>query len=193
MSVGAKPMSRVWATTRHGLWRRSALVASLLLALLLSLAGPLVGAAQAGTIRVPAAGIKATVIKVGTSRTGIVIPENPQRVGWWDRSAHNRARHGASIIVGHVSDAHLTRGVFARLTRTERGDVVIWQTGSVTTRYRIIGKRTYSRSRPLPARLFRMHGPHVVRMITCTHLVRLSDGYFHYTRNLVVTAEEIRR
>jgi hypothetical protein len=37
-----------------------------------------------------------------------------------------------------------------------------------------------------------MHGKHFLRMITCSDLVKLPDGYFHYTKNLVVTAEEVQ-
>ena len=66
------------------------------------------------------------------------------------------------------------------------------QPGEFTKRYRIVSKKKFLRSRPLPPRLFRMHGKHFLRMITCSDLVKLPDGYFHYTKNLVVTAEEVQ-
>ncbi len=174
---------------------RTGVIVRLLVTLSLAMSGLLVaGSSQASSdLRIPAIGVKAPVKKVGANRRGIIIPENPEHLGWWQRSASNRARRGNSIIVGHVSDSHLNLGVFAKLHRAQRGDIVIWRTGDVRKRYRIISKRKYWRSRPLPARLFRMHGPHYVRLITCSNLVKLPDGYFHYTKNLVVTAEEIKR
>lgn len=163
----------------------------ILTGLLVSMVG--LSSANADTVRVPAAGISAPVHAVGTTSAGIVIPENPQHVGWWKRSARNRDHHGSSILVGHVSDSHLNRGVFGKLTHTKVGQVVIWETGGVVKRYRIVSKRKYLRSRALPSRLFRSTGPHLLRMITCTNLVHMPDGYFHYTKNLVVTAREISR
>lgn len=149
-------------------------------------------AQAAGELRIPSVGVTAPVVKVGMNRTGIIIPENPAHLGWWKRSATNRSHRGNSIVVGHVSDSQLNLGVFAQLRRTHRGDIVVWRTGEFTKRYRIVSKKKFLRSRPLPPRLFRMHGKHFLRMITCSDLVKLPDGYFHYTKNLVVTAEEVQ-
>jgi hypothetical protein len=148
---------------------------------------------QAGTtVRIPAVGINTSVDRSDIAAGVLAVPSNVGRVGWFGRSAHIDDVIGASVIAGHVSDDHDRPGALYRLKNVRRGDVVTVVQNGRTHRFKVTALKTYDRTRQLPADAFATSGQHRLSLITCTGKVTYPNGRFHYTKNLVVTAKEIR-
>jgi hypothetical protein len=70
-------------------------------------------------------GISAPVDPVGVSPEGeLGIPDDPNRLGWWDGSAAPAAGTGTVVIDGHVDSADYGDGFFVNLRRLQPGDTV---------------------------------------------------------------------
>jgi uncharacterized repeat protein (TIGR01451 family) len=150
-------------------------------------------AAAPSDLRLGGLGIHAPVQTVGLRGGQMMIPHQVHRVGWLRNSAGIGDLVGTSVIAGHVSDWHDRPGAFWKLPRAHRGDIVKVHDGSGTVhRYKVISKKTYLRSKPLPHSLFSTTGRARLILVSCTRKVRYPDGHFHYTRNLVVTAIPLR-
>ncbi|GAA4727959.1 hypothetical protein GCM10023350_08790 [Nocardioides endophyticus] len=148
---------------------------------------------QSGTtVKIPAVGINTSVDRSDIAGGVLAVPSNVGRVGWFGRSAHVGDVIGASVIAGHVSDSHDRPGAFYRLKNVRRGDIVTVVQNGRTHRFKVTGLKTYDRTRQLPADAFATSGKHRLSLITCTGKVTYPNGRFHYTKNLVVTAEEVR-
>lgn len=149
---------------------------------------------RAGVLRIPSLRIATPVDAVRLDHGVMAIPDSPARVGWLRTTAARGDRIGASVLSGHVSDIHDAPGALSRLRGIRRGAVITW-TGPGGDRHRFIvtGTARYPRSRGVPARLFRVTGPHLLHLVTCADRVQTSGGGFHYTANLVVTAREQSR
>ena len=118
------------------------------------------------------------------------VPEDPQRVGWWDGSAYAGDPFGNTVIAGHVDSAADGIGYFARLLTVEKGDVVTVRAASQQQRYRVTKVRTISKlALAEDSRAFDQTGPHQLVLITCTGNYRPERG--GYDKNLVVTAKAI--
>jgi hypothetical protein len=147
---------------------------------------------RAGTLGIPSLRLVAPVDAVGLDRGVMAIPTSPARIGWLRTTAVAGDRIGASVLSGHVSDSHDAPGVLSRLRSIRRGAVITWTTArGVRHRFVVTGTSRYPRTRGVPARLFRVDGPHVLHLVTCTARVSTASGGFHYTANLVVTAREV--
>ncbi|MGI8434701.1 MAG: SpaA isopeptide-forming pilin-related protein, partial [Nocardioidaceae bacterium] len=152
----------------------------------------LVGKTTPMTLSLPRVGIRAGVAAVGVDGSGLAVPSNVDRVGWFDRSARFDDLIGSTVIAGHVSDGHDNPGAFWELRRVHVGDTMVITRHANVRHYQVTGIRTYTRSKPLPASLFSTVGRHAVRLVSCTNKVVYPDGSFHYRDNLVVTAAPMR-
>ncbi|MCX6396488.1 MAG: class F sortase [Propionibacteriales bacterium] len=148
----------------------------------------------AGTLRVPSLRIVAPVDAVGLDGGVMALPDNPTRIGWLRTTAAVGDRIGSSVLSGHVSDSHDRPGALSRLREVRPGTVITWS-GVRGDRHRFVvtAIHRYPRNRGVPARLFRVTGPHLLHLVTCAHRVSTAGGGFHYTANLVVTAREVGR
>jgi hypothetical protein len=132
--------------------------------------------------------ISAPVVGVGWDREAMSVPNDPHTLGWFTPTAHLDDLAGVSLVAGHVSDSADRPGTLARLGETHIGDVIQWQgsDGGVRT-FRVVKIDRYPRATGLPPALFRVDGPHTLRLVTCATR-EVGQGGFHYTDNLVVSA-----
>lgn len=144
------------------------------------------------TLSIPSIGVRTAVDGSRVVHGVLAVPSDVSRVGWYDRTAHTGDVIGSTVIAGHVSDDHDGPGAFYRLKNLRRGALVTVTDGGETRRFRVTRMRTYLRTGQLPADAFATTGSHRLSLITCTAKVTYPNGRFHYTRNLVVTAEEVR-
>ncbi|GAC1382769.1 MAG: hypothetical protein NVSMB48_14370 [Marmoricola sp.] len=147
-------------------------------------------ARSAGELRLARLGIAARVVAVGWDGTAMAVPDDPATLGWFEPSAALSDRAGVSLIAGHVSDRHDRAGPLARLVEVRVGDVIAWQSGTTTARFIVVRIGRYPRTAGLPTSLFRVDGPHVLRLVTCTDRKSGILG-FHYADNLVVSAQQL--
>jgi hypothetical protein len=79
------------------------------------------------TLQLPfGGGITAAVDPVGVSPEGeLGIPDDPNRLGWWEGSAAPSAGTGTVVIDGHVDSARYGEGFFVNLRRLQPGDAVL--------------------------------------------------------------------
>lgn len=146
-----------------------------------------------GRLRVDRLGVDAPVIEVGWDGDTMAVPNDPKTLGWLGSSAHLDDQAGTSLIASHVADPRGRSGALAVLAQARVGDTVEWRgSNSSRVRFRVTAIERFPRSAGLPVRLFAADGPHVLRLVTCTHKVRRASG-FHYTDNLVVSAVAIGR
>ncbi len=148
----------------------------------------LVSARSGAALRIPSAGIDAPVDTVGLDGRTMAIPNNPARLGWFNRSAQAGDVIGSSVISGHVSDRRDRPGAFARLGRVRVGDIVEWVENGRRRTFRVTERASYSRAKGVPTSTFRTGGDRVLRLVTCTNRRRTPGGGFHYASNLVITA-----
>jgi hypothetical protein len=134
------------------------------------------------------AGRSAPVSAVGLRRDGsLVIPDDPQVVGWWAGGSRPGDAFGSVVVAGHVDSASRGIGVLATLPRLRAGEVVTLTAGRRTVRYVVVSgglvpQTQLSRS----SGLFRGDGEPQLVLITC-------GGPFdpvrhHYADNYVVVA-----
>lgn len=147
-------------------------------------------APTAGQLRLGRLGIAAPVVQVGWDGTAMAVPDDPATLGWLESSAAIGDRAGVSLIAGHVSDRHDRAGPLSRLVEARVGDVIAWRSGSTVVRFAVVSIARYPRAEGLPTSLFRVDGPHVLRLVTCTDRTSGVFG-FHYADNLVVSAREL--
>lgn len=140
-----------------------------------------------GRLRLGRLGIDAPVVAVGWDAQTMAVPNDPRTLGWFEPSARLHDLAGSSLIAGHVSDASDRLGPLSALVRVRSGDVVEWRGSEGVIRFRVIGVQRFPRARGLPPSLFRVDGPHVLRLVTCTNRV-VGPAGTHYVDNLVVSA-----
>lgn len=145
--------------------------------------GPTVGRLQLARL-----GIDAAVVSVGWDRDTMAVPNDPSTLGWFTPSARLDDLAGSSLVAGHVSDAAGRPGALEPLVKARVGDIIAWTSSDGRVRrFRVSTIKRIPRAAGLPASLFRVDGPHVLRLVTCTNRVSGPSGV-HYTDNLVVSA-----
>lgn len=141
-----------------------------------------------GRLMLPRLRIAAAVASVGWDRDAMSVPDDPAVLGWFEPSAGLDDLAGVSLIAGHVSDAADRPGPLARLVDARIGDVVAWRgNDGRTTRFRVVTIARYPRASGLPPSLFKVDGPHTLRLVTCATRTAAAGG-IHYVDNLVVSA-----
>lgn len=131
----------------------------------------------------------ADVAKASTVDGQLKVPEDVERVGWWDGSAYVNDPFGHTVLAGHV-DSKQGYGFFARLLLLEVGDVVTVSSGQHRLSYRITGATSVARSAlATDSQAFDQTGDHRLVLITCTGNYDRDRG--GYDQNLVVTGTPI--
>ena len=105
------------------------------------------------------------------------------------QSAPLAARHGTTVIAGHVDDRNQGAGAFYFLYRTVPGTTVTVTAadGTVTT-WRVYSVTSVEKDR-LPADLFSTTGARRLVLVTCGGQLRWDPGYgYSYADNVLVYA-----
>jgi LPXTG-site transpeptidase (sortase) family protein len=135
-------------------------------------------------IELPGA-VRAPVDPASTVGGLLVVPENAQRVGWWDGGAQAGDPFGALVIAGHVDSASMGTGFFGRLLKVRVGDRVSVSDPAHQGAYKVISLRSVPKN-ALATGTFDQTGAHRLVLITCTGRYDRARG--GYESNLVVTA-----
>ncbi|MFJ5834144.1 class F sortase [Streptomyces sp. NPDC093089] len=145
------------------------------------------------SLSIPRLRVRAPVDQVGVAEDGqVVVPENPDRVGWYRFSPLPGAGAGSSVIVGHVDAAGGGLGVLAALGDIRKGDeVLVGRRDGTTATFRVAARRTLAKASLGASGVFRRGGTPVLTLVTCAGPYVRGDG--GYQNNLVVTAVEVPR
>ncbi|WP_435057315.1 sortase domain-containing protein [Streptomyces sp. bgisy060] len=145
------------------------------------------------SISIPRLGVRAPVDSVGVTPDGqVVVPEDPDRLGWYRFSPAPGTGGGSSVIVGHVDAMGRGLGVLAVLGEAREGDrVLLGRRDGTEVTYRVVARRTIAKTALGESGAFRRDGEPVLTLITCVGPY-LPDGG-GYQNNLVVTAAEVPR
>lgn len=143
-------------------------------------------------VTIPALGVRAHVVSVSVVADTLTAPADVSHVGWLWTNASLSDTTGHLVLVGHASDPSGRPGAFADPRFLRIGSRVTL-TDSQGTRHRFVlaGRAQYHRGH-VPASVFTIRGPLQLVLITCAHRVELPGGRFHYTDNLVLTADPVR-
>jgi LPXTG-site transpeptidase (sortase) family protein len=123
-------------------------------------------------------------------RRELVVPEDSDRVGWWDGSSYVGDPYGSTVIAGHVDTFDRGIGFFFRLWNIKVGERVVLSAGDLRQAYKITTLRQMPRTDLVDEdEVFDITGPPRLVLITCA-------GDFHadrggYSRNLIVVAQPI--
>ena len=147
--------------------------------------------APAVTIRMPAIGLRARVIPKSVIHRKMTLPANVGAVGWLRKSAGIGDKIGTTVIAGHVSDRHDNPGALYRLRRAHSGQQIAVAGGRTPRQFKVVSKTTFDRRHKLPQRYFATTGRHRLVLISCTNRVVYHNRRFHYTRYIVVVANEV--
>jgi Sortase domain len=84
-------------------------------------------------------GRSASVTAVGLHDDGsLVVPEDPQVVGWWSGGSRPGEPFGSVVVAGHVDSASRGVGVLAALPTVHAGQVVELAAGRRSARYTVV-------------------------------------------------------
>ncbi|MFD4791513.1 class F sortase [Streptomyces sp. NPDC058459] len=144
-------------------------------------------------LSIPRLGVRSAIGAVGVTKAGQVeVPADPGRVGWYRFSPAPGEAAGSSVIVGHVDAKGRGLGVLVALNEVRRGDLVrVSRSAGTAVDYRVVSRRTVAKKALGATGAFRVEGPAVLTLITCTGPYVADDG--GYQNNLVVTAEAVGR
>lgn len=128
-------------------------------------------------------------VEPAATRDGVLeVPEQVDRVGWWDGSAWIGDPYGSTVLAGHVDSAAQGLGVLAGLLSASPGDVVTVEgDGGVRARYRVVAVEAVPKDAlATTGTALDQDGEHRLVLITCTG--RFDPLRRSYDDNLVVTA-----
>jgi sortase (surface protein transpeptidase) len=151
--------------------------------------GTVAAPGSAGELRVPSLGIDAPVAETHLDGEVMAVPNDTHEVGWLNTTASFQDAIGATVIAGHVANDANTPGALWPLKDAKVGTEILWTQKGVTERYKVVSMAFYDRATGLPPSVFNLGGAHVLNLITCATRIVYPDGSWHYTQNLVVTAE----
>jgi LPXTG-site transpeptidase (sortase) family protein len=115
------------------------------------------------------------------------VPENVQKVGWWDGSARAGEPFGSTVIAGHVDSSTGGIGFFARLLRIKVGATITLTADSHRLKYRVTSVRKVARTALAADGALEQTGPHRLVLITCAGNYRRDKG--GYDSNFLVVAK----
>jgi len=153
-----------------------------------NLAGALVDASfTPDRLLLPALAVDAAVVPVGLERGGgLVIPDNPQVVGWWSGGAAPGSPVGTVLLAGHVDSAQSGPGALYHLSNAPIGARFTVRGPSGEATYIVRARRRYlKQSLPWGSILAQGEVPRLV-LVTCGGDFDYSTR--HYTDNVIVVA-----
>jgi len=133
-------------------------------------------------------GDRAPVVPAGVRDDGsLVVPDDPDEVGWWTGGAQAGEAFGRVVIAGHVDSARFGLGILADLRKVRKGVVVTLREGNRVQRYEVAGIRQVKQADLAddPA-IFAQDGAHRLVLITCGG--RFDPQTHRYENNLIVEA-----
>jgi Sortase domain len=137
-------------------------------------------------LQIGTADSSAPVVPVGVRAGALAIPDSPRTVGWWVGSAPAGARHGSTVVAGHVDSKQLGKGTLAALHDLPLGTrIVLTDVFGARHAYAVTARRSYPKD-ALPADVFRSGERPRLLLVTCGGPFDQVHG--HYRDNLVVYA-----
>jgi hypothetical protein len=137
-------------------------------------------------LQIGTAGSSAPVVPVGVRADALAIPDSPRTVGWWVGSAPAGARHGSTVLAGHVDSKQLGKGALAALHGLPLGTrIVLTDVFGARHAYAVTARRSYPKD-ALPADVFRSGDRPRLLLVTCGGPFDQVHG--HYRDNLVIYA-----
>jgi sortase (surface protein transpeptidase) len=142
-------------------------------------------------LAVPALGVDAEVVGVGTSPDGAMeIPRDGSTLGWYRWGPEPGGASGNAVISGHVSTRAGGPGALAPLAGIGVGEEVEVRTsGGELLTYRVVGVETITKSVLPVDRVFARDGAPKLVLITCGGPFQPELGSFR--DNVVVVAEPL--
>jgi hypothetical protein len=137
-------------------------------------------------------GPPARVIGVGVHSDGsLVIPDDPQVIGWWTGGAQAGDPFGSVVLAGHVDSRKFGVGALFRLSSLRSGQMITLVNGKLVMKYRVVSKHEVAQADLTSGTdAFSQQVPGRLVVITCggpydavTH---------HYRDNIIVTATPVR-
>jgi hypothetical protein len=130
----------------------------------------------------------APVLPAGVRADGsLVVPDNPDDVGWWTGGAQAGEAFGHIVIAGHVDSAKFGLGVLAELKTVRPGQVMTLRAGARSQRYKVVGRREVKQADlAKDGSIFRQDTAHRLVLITCGG--RFDPVAHRYQDNLIVDA-----
>lgn len=118
-------------------------------------------------LALPALQMDAPIVPVGVlPGGGLVVPDNPHVLGWWQAGAHPGSGQGTVVIDGHVDTAADGPGALFELRELRPGDPVALSTDRGLRSYVIVAVRSYLKA-DLPAEVFADSGQPRLVIVTC--------------------------
>jgi LPXTG-site transpeptidase (sortase) family protein len=137
------------------------------------------------SVEMPAVGIDADVLAVGTAEDGqMELPEDPNVVGWYRFGPTAGAGAGSIVLAAHVDSRRYGIGQLARLTEAEIGDEIEVRTSGDVHTYVVTDVQVIPKAELPTAEVFSRDGAERLLLITCAGDF---DGA-HYLDNAIVTA-----
>jgi sortase (surface protein transpeptidase) len=137
-------------------------------------------------IDIPAAGVRARVIRLGLNDDGTLqVPRDFDAAGWWSGGSRPGER-GPAVIAGHV-DSRTGPAVFYRLGALRRGDRVrVSDRDGGASTFAVQRVARYAKRSFPTAAVYGATAKPTLRLITCSGDFDASSG--HYLDNTVVYA-----
>jgi hypothetical protein len=135
---------------------------------------------------IPAAGVRARILRLGLNRDGTLqVPRDFDAAGWWSGGARPGER-GPAVIAGHV-DSRTGPAVFFRLGGLRRGDRIrVSDRGGRASTFAVQRVARYPKRSFPTAAVYGDTTKPTLRLITCSGDFDASSG--HYVDNTVVYA-----
>lgn len=140
-------------------------------------------------LKVPSLGIDAKVEEVGRKLDGAMgTPADFMNVGWWSEGS-KPGSPGNAVMAGHVNNALTKPGVFAHLSKINKGDYVTVSDAEGRTKvYEVYEIASYEPDQAPLAKIFATTGPSQLVLITCEGEWVADERSFD--KRLVVIARE---
>jgi hypothetical protein len=142
-------------------------------------------------LELPGAGITAPLDPVGVEPDGaMTLPEDVDRVGWYEFGPVPGATEGTVVLAGHVDDREQGAGALYALRTVEAGaEVRVTDAEGVVTRWQVVSRELIDKQAVPLASLFQRTGPPRLVLLTCggDFLPELRS----YRDNVVVVAEPL--
>ncbi|MGH2760085.1 MAG: class F sortase [Actinomycetota bacterium] len=138
---------------------------------------------QPGEMEIPAIGVRAPVVPVGTHEDGTMAsPTGAVDVGWWNGL---RPGEGNALFAAHVNwNGRL--GPFYRLKELKAGDEVVIKGDGKSVTYKVVWVRNFDPNMDAAELLGNESGDQIATLITCGGVFDRSIG--HYTERVVARA-----
>ncbi|MGL5857267.1 MAG: class F sortase [Angustibacter sp.] len=131
--------------------------------------------------------IDARVIPVGLEKDGkLVVPQDPQVVGWWSGGASPGMPVGTVVMTSHVDSARSGPGALFELRTAPIGSTIVVRGADGLTTYVVKARQRYSKDQLPAAELFAQGRQPRLVLITCGG--EFDERTRHYQDNIVVVA-----